>query len=108
MQALRDDKSRVCLHHAAERQAEDVRATVAVRSGVLLTRDSVNDRCQQMASLLRGLQSYANADDAGRISDLLEAVGFGQSTLRGVQVLNVTPGRRGDFRNPTHNSILDP
>ncbi|KAJ4994504.1 C6 transcription factor [Stagonosporopsis vannaccii] len=34
----------------------------------------VNERCQQMASLLKGLQSCANADDAGRISELLEAV----------------------------------
>ncbi|KAF2624217.1 C6 transcription factor-like protein [Macroventuria anomochaeta] len=34
----------------------------------------VMERCQQMASLLKGLRSCANADDDARIADLLEAV----------------------------------
>ncbi|KAF1924635.1 uncharacterized protein M421DRAFT_71819, partial [Didymella exigua CBS 183.55] len=35
---------------------------------------SVTERCQQMASLLKGLRSCASADDAAKIAGLLEAV----------------------------------
>ncbi|KAH6618851.1 C6 transcription factor-like protein [Boeremia exigua] len=34
----------------------------------------VSERCQQMAGLLKGLQSCANADDSARINDLLGSV----------------------------------
>lgn len=64
----------MCIHHASKGQIEDVRIDFVNSNRPLADWFSVTERCQQMASLLRGLRSCANADDDARIADLLEAV----------------------------------
>ena len=97
----------MCVYYASQRQVEDVShfSHVALPR---VNRVSVTERCQQMASLLKGLRSCANADDDARIAEILEAVSATKTVWVIQLIADMVAGRRGDFGVPANNSTINP